>query len=147
VTAAEHDRQTRIDRLTAAAKQRSATAEQRAEKTIRRMLRDGEQITFRGVQRRSGLSLDFLYTNITIRARIEAARSAQTTRTPASLPQPSPDSGEGTVVRVLTARLQAARSQYRIDTDELRRQLALATGEILTLRERVRVLEHRHSVP
>jgi Family of unknown function (DUF6262) len=145
VTAAEHDRQTRIDRLTAAARRRTASAEQHAEKTIRRMLRNGERITFRGVQRRSGLSLDFLYTNTTIRARIEAARSAQTTRTPPPPPQPSPDSSEGTVVRVLTAKLQAAKRQYRIDIDELHRQLALATGEILTLRERIRALEHRHA--
>jgi Family of unknown function (DUF6262) len=142
VTAAEHDRQTRIDRLTAAARRRTATAEQHAEKTIRGMLRNGEQITFRGVQRRSGLSLDFLYTNTTIRTRIEHARDAQTTGAPAPQAQPTPDGGEGTVVRVLTAQLQAAKRQYRIDTDELRRQLAAATGEILALRERIRTLEY-----
>lgn len=141
MTAAEPDRQTRIDRLTAAARRRTATAEQHAEKTIRRMLRNGEQITFRAVQRRSGLSLDFLYTNATIRSRIEAARDAQTARAPAQPAQPTPDGGEGTVVRVLTAQLQAAKRRYRIDTDELRRQLAIATGEILILRERVRSLE------
>lgn len=146
MTAVEHDRQTRIDRLAAAARQRTARAEQHAEKTVRRMLRDDERITFRAVQRRSGLSLDFLYTNTTIRARIETAREAQTTRTPAP-PTPTPDSSEGTVVRVLTAQLQAAKRQHRIETDELRRQLAIATGEILVLRERIRALEHREAQP
>jgi hypothetical protein len=143
VTASGHDRQSRIDRLTATARRRTEHAAQHAEKNIRRMLRDNEAITFRGVQRRSGLSLDFLYTNPTVRARIEAARDAQAGRTPAPPMPASTDSAEGTVVRVLTAQLQAAKRQHRHDTEELRRQLAAATGEILVLRERVRMLDNR----
>lgn len=140
MTAAEHGRQHRVDRLTAAARLRTAHAEQHAEKTIRRMLRDGQHVTFRGVHRRSGLSLDFLYTNPTTRGRIRAARDAHTN--PAGAPPAAAlDNSEGTVVRVLTAQLQAVKRQHHRDTDELRRQLAAATGEILALRERLRVLD------
>jgi hypothetical protein len=44
---------------------------------------------------------------------------------------------------VLTNQLQAAKRAHRNDADQLRQQLATATGEILVLRERVRSLETR----
>jgi hypothetical protein len=141
VTASDQQRQQRIDRLTAAARRRTRQAEQHAEKTIRRMLRDRDAITFRGIHRRAGLSLDFLYTNPTIRARIHAAKHAQNSRGAAQPAPVSADSSEGTLVRVLTAQLQAAKRKHCHDSDELRRQMAAATGEILALRERIRVLE------
>ncbi len=143
MTGAEPDRQQRIDRLTAAARQRTQGAQQHAEKTIRRMLRDQQAITFRAVHRESGLSLDFLYSNDTVRSRIEHTRGAQSEPI-ASAPQPTSDSSDGTVIRVLTSRLQAAKRDHRHEVDDLRRQLALATGEILVLRERVRVLDRQH---
>lgn len=138
MTAAEHEGQQRIDRLTAAARLRTAHAEQHAEKTIRRMLRDGQHVTFRGVHRHSGLSLDFLYTNLRVRSRIETVRDTQPRPATAPADAAGADTSDGTVIRVLTNQLQEARRRYRDDTDELRRQLAVATGEILVLRERVR---------
>jgi hypothetical protein len=141
VTAAEHERQQRVDRLAAAARQRTARAERHAEQTIRRMLRDGQQVTFRGVHRRSGLSLDFLYTNPMTRARIYTARDTPTSPTTAVSASPVIDRSEGTVVRVLTGQLQALKGKYRRDIDELRCRLAAATGEILSLREQARALQ------
>jgi hypothetical protein len=44
---------------------------------------------------------------------------------------------------VLTNQLQAAKRAHRHKADQLRQQLATATGEILLLRERVRSLETR----
>jgi hypothetical protein len=143
MTGAEPDRQQRIDRLTAAARQRTQRAQQHAEKTIRRMLRDQQAITFRAVHRESGLSLDFLYSNDNVRSRIEHARSAQGGRI-VSPPRPASSYGsDGTVIRVLTNQLQAAKRAHRHEADQLRQQLATATGEILLLRERVRSLETR----
>jgi integrase len=135
------DRQQRVERLTAAAKARTQRAEQRAEKAIRRMLRDQQSITFRGVHRESGLSLDFLYSNEAVRSRIEHARGAQRGRTVSPLRPAGSDGGDGTVIRVLTNQLQAAKRAHRCEADQLRQQLAAATGEILVLRERVRSLE------
>jgi hypothetical protein len=138
------DRQQRVDRLTAAAKARTQRAQQHAEKTIRRMLRDRQPITFRAVHRESGLSLDFLYGNETVRSRIEHARHAASPR-PAGRPShTNSDSSEGTVIRVLTTQLQAAKRAHRDDVEGLRRQLAIAAGEILLLRERVRALDLQH---
>ena len=134
------DRQQRIERLTAAAKARSQRAEQNAEKAIRRVLRDQQPVTFRGVHRESGLSLDFLYSNDTVRSRIEHARGAQGGRV-VSPPRPaSSDGSDGTVIRVLTNQLQAVKRAHRREADQLRQQLASATGEIL-MRDRVRTLE------
>jgi hypothetical protein len=143
MTGTAPDRQQRVERLTAAAKARTQQALQHAEKTIRRMLRDQQSITFRAVHRESGLSLDFLYSNDTVRSRIEHARGTQGGPT-VSPPRPtSNDSGDGTVIRVLTNQLQTAKRAHRRETDQLRQQLATATGEILVLRERVRSLEIR----
>jgi hypothetical protein len=145
VTGTAPDRQQRVERLTAAAKARTQRAEQHAEKTIRRMLRDQQSITFRAVHRQSGLSLDFLYSNDTVRSRIEHARDAEGGRT-VSPPRPtSSDGSDGTVIRVLTDQLQVAKRAHRHEADQLRQQLATATGEILLLRERVRSLETREA--
>jgi hypothetical protein len=141
MTGSEHDRQQRIGRLTTAARQRTQRAQQHAEKTIRRMLRDQQAVTFRAVHRESGLSLDFLYSNDTVRSRIEHTRGAQGGRI-AAPPQPaSGDNSDGTVIRVLTNQLQAAKRAHRCEVEQLRRQLAVATGEILHLREQVRILD------
>jgi hypothetical protein len=143
MTGTAPDRQQRVDRLTAAARARTQRAQQHAEKTIRRMLRDQQPITFRAVHRESGLSLDFLYNNETVRSRIEHARGAQGGRIASPSRPSSSGSGDGTVIRVLTNQLQAAKRAHRHDADQLRQQLAAATGEILVLRERVRNLEAR----
>jgi hypothetical protein len=106
------------------------------------MLRNGEKITFRGVQRRSGLALDFLYTNTTIRTRDRNRPRRPDHRCP------SPASTAHTRRRRRNRGpradrpTSAAKRQYRIDTDELPRQLATAAGEILALRDRIRTLEH-----
>jgi hypothetical protein len=139
----EDDRQTRIDRLAASARQRTVRAEQHAEHAIRRMLRNAEAITFRGVHRGSGLSLDFLYTNPAIRARIEAARDAQNNRAVTRQPSSIPDDSAGTVARVLTAQLQAEKRKYHLDIEQLRTQLATATGEVLVLRDQLRAIDGR----
>ena len=143
MTGTAPDRQQRVERLTAAARARTQRAQQHAEKTIRRMLRDQQPITFRGVHRESGLSLDFLYSNDAVRFRIEHARSAQGGRTLSPPRAMTGDGSDGTVIRVLTTQLQAAKRAHRHEVDQLRQQLATATGEILILRERVRSLETR----
>ena len=49
------------------------TAAARAENALAAMIREGEQVTFRGLASRARVSLDFLYRNAGIRGRIERA--------------------------------------------------------------------------
>jgi hypothetical protein len=51
------------------------------------------------------------------------------------------------VIRVLTNQPQAAKRAYRHEADHLRHQLATATGEILLLREQIRILQTRTTKP
>src|SRR6266567_1355637 len=76
--------------LRRAAAAKSAAAQARAENGLERMLRRGDPVTFRGLAQTAGVSLDFLYRNPAIRARIEQLRARQQA-TPALAPLPGPD--------------------------------------------------------
>lgn len=113
---------------------RTAAAAARAEKTLVAMIADGEQVTFRGLAARAGVSLDFLYRNAGIRSRIEQHRTARPER-----PQPAAAAGEhaSSVVRTLTAQLADLKRRHREETAELRQALEQAHGENLPLRRRL----------
>lgn len=113
---------------------RTAAATARAEKTLVAMITDGEQVTFRGLAARAGVSLDFLYRNAGIRSRIEQHRTACPER-----PQPAAATGEhaSSVVRTLTAQLADLKRRHREETAELRQALEQAHGENLLLRRRL----------
>jgi Family of unknown function (DUF6262) len=123
------------DNLRAAAQRKSQATTKRAETALRTMIRNRESITFRGVARTAGCSIDFLYANPELRGRIEHLRSQQqakptTTPTNAS----SPDSN---VIRALTAQLAELRRRHREEIEDLRAALAAAHGENLELRRRL----------
>jgi hypothetical protein len=99
------------------------------------MIREGEQVTFRGLAARAGVSLDFLYRNAGIRARIERHRTARLSR-----PEPAADAGGETassVVRTLTAQLSDLKRRHREETAVMRQALEQAHGENLLLRRRL----------
>lgn len=114
---------------------RTAAAASRAENTLVAMISEGEQVTFRGLAARAGVSLDFLYRNAGIRSRIEHHR---TTR-PARTERAAAPGGEhaSSVVRTLTAQLAGLKRRHREETAELRRALEQAHGENLLLRRRL----------
>ena len=114
---------------------RTAAASARAENALVAMIREGEQVTFRGLASRAGVSLDFLYRNAGIRSRIEHHRTARPSR-------PEPAAGPGgetasSVVRTLTAQLADLKRRHREETAELRQALEQAHGENLLLRRRL----------
>ena len=116
---------------------RTAAAAARAETALTAMIKAGEPVTFRGLAARAGVSLDFLYRNTAIRARIEQHRSARPRRQqpgPAALPAQDPSAS---VVRTLTAQLADLRRRHHEETTALRQALEQAHGENLLLRRRL----------
>jgi len=78
------------------------------------------------------VSVDFLYRQPELRARIEHLRSRQQQRpSPAAAPQPGQD--DRGVLAALTARLRETRGEIT----ELKTQLATAHGELLALRRQL----------
>jgi hypothetical protein len=125
--------------LKAAAARRHQAAAQRAEAGLDKLIRSGEQVTFRGVARTAGVSLEFLYGNTPIRSRIEHLRARQQAAAPASHPvagtgQPGQASS---VIRTLSAELAALKAQHRAEIARLRQELEAAHGENLLLRRRL----------
>jgi hypothetical protein len=80
------------DNLRAAAQRKSQATTKRAETALRTMIKNGEPITFRGVARTAGCSIDFLYGNTELRRRIEHLRAQQQTKL-APAPRTEPNHG------------------------------------------------------
>lgn len=124
------------ENLRAAAQRKSQVTIKRAETALRKMIKDSEPITFRGVARTAGCSIDFLYDNPELRQRIEHLRSQQQRKPPApAVAGVEVDSSN--VVRALTTQLAELRRRHREEIDELRAALAAAHGENLQLRRKL----------
>jgi Family of unknown function (DUF6262) len=125
------------ENLRAAAQRKSQATIKRAETALRTMIKNGEPITFRGVARTAGCSIDFLYGNRELRGRIEHLRAQQQnkpTPPPAAVTEAEADSN---VIRALTAQLADLRRRHREEIDELRAALAAAHRENLELRRKL----------
>ena len=125
--------------LKAAAARRHQAAVTRAEAGLQKLTRSGQQITFRGVARAAGVSLEFLYNHPELRSRIEHLRAQQQTTAAPARPaaDPGPASQASSVVRTLTAELTASKASHRAEVEQLRQALAAAHGENLLLRRRL----------
>jgi Family of unknown function (DUF6262) len=98
------------------------------------MIKNGEPITFRGVARTAGCSIDFLYGNPELRQRIEHLRAQQQTKSPLPAIRTHSDSS---VIRTLTGQLAELRHRHRDEIEQLKAALAAAHGENLELRRRL----------
>jgi hypothetical protein len=121
-----------LERATAA---RTAAATARAENALVAMIKEGEPVTFRSLAARARVSLDFLYRNTGIRARIEHYRKAPPAR-PEAAPAPGREHASS-IVRTLTAQLADLKRRHREETAALRQALEQAHGENLLLRRRL----------
>jgi len=122
------------DNLRAAAQRKRTETTQRAEAALADLVQRGQPITFRGLAKAAGVSVDFLYRS-PIRARIEELRAA---RQPARTESPANDAGgESPVARALAAQLRELKRRHREELADLRRALAVAQGENLELRRRL----------
>jgi hypothetical protein len=129
--------------LKAAAARRHQAAVTRAEAGLQKLTQSGQQITFRGVAKAAGVSLEFLYNHPQLRSRIEHLRAQQQTTAAPARPaaDPGPASQASSVIRTLTAELTASKARHRAEVEQLHQALAAAHGENLLLRRR---LGHPH---
>ena len=127
------------DNLRAAAQRKRDAATQRAETALRSMIENDEPITFRGLAKTAGVSIDFLYRS-PLRARIEQLRADQQ-RTPPRRTEPpahpDPPASQSSVVRALTAQLAELKRHHRAEIARLESALAAAQGENLELRRQL----------
>jgi hypothetical protein len=126
--------------LTTAAKAKTHTKTKDAEQAIRALLKRGEPITFKAVQREAGVSHAFLYNHPELRARIEHLR-AQARPAPEPTVQPT---GDNAIIAALTAQIDQLKKRHRQEVQALREALERAHGENLDLR---RELAHRGGEP
>jgi len=122
------------DNLRKAAQRKSQATSRRADTAIREMVKRGERITFRGVARTAGCSIDFVYSNPDIRARIEHLRAQQQGSPADGAPRDDARLSDSSIVRALTAQLAELKQRHYREVTDLRAALAAAHGEILTLR-------------
>jgi hypothetical protein len=132
MTAARHGNPASLQKATAT---RTAAATARAEAALDKMLRAGQQVTFRGLAAEAPVSLDFLYRNPALRQRIEQLRAQPQSRT-AQRRDNLPDH-PGSVIAALTGELTQLKRRHREQIAELQRALQAAHGENLALRRRL----------
>jgi hypothetical protein len=119
-------------------------ATQRAETALDALISAGEPITFRGLAKTAGVSIDFLYRS-PVRARIETLRAERDSAPPAPRSvEVSATTTQSNVVRALTAQITELKQLHRAETEQLRAALAAAHGENLELR---RQLGRQHRPP
>lgn len=96
----------------------------RAQHGLDEVVASHQPVTFRAVARAGNVSIDFLYREAGLRARIEELRAAEG---PAA---PEATRSRSTVVHALTQQLR----ELRAENQDLRRRLESAHGEIVLLK-------------
>ena len=130
MTSSAAERRAAALRQAAQAKRQAAVT--RTETAIRTLIKNKQDINFRSVARAAGVSLDFLYGNADLRARIGKLRDQQKAR---PVPEPGPGHADGSdIVHILTDKLRLERDTRRTTVSQLEEQLAAAHGELLRLR-------------
>lgn len=125
------NRDKRVAALTTAARARSEAKTKAAEQAIRTLLKRGDVITFKAVQRQAGVSHAFLYNHAELRGRIERLREQARPRTSTTT---APADAESTLLLALTAQITTLKQEHRQEVQALRAALEQAHGENLDLR-------------
>jgi hypothetical protein len=125
------------ENLRAAADRKHRATIARASIALDALERDGTPVTFRGLAKSAGVSVDFLYRS-PLRARIEQLRANRDSTPPAErFVEVSATPTQSNVVRALTAQITELKQRHRAETQQLRAALAAAQGENLELRRRL----------
>ena len=121
--------------LRAAAARKHHDAVQRAERAIRQLVKQGRPVSFKAVAEHAPCSTAFLYGHAELKRRITHLRE-QHRRATLPIPRVDPDT-PSSVIRTLTMQIAALKRRHRDEVAHLRRDLAAAHGEILSLRRRL----------
>jgi len=125
------------ENLRAAAQRKHQATVARTTSALDVLERDGKPVTFRGLAKAAGVSVDFLYRS-PLRARIEQLRSARDSTPPAPRSvEPCKIPTQSNVVRALTAQIAELKQRHRLETEQLQAALAAAHGENLELRRQL----------
>jgi hypothetical protein len=125
------------DNLRAAAQRKRHAATQRAETALNALIANDQPITFRGLAKTAGVSIDFLYRSPP-RARVEQLRAEQQRTPPAPRePEVQQPPSQSNIVRALTGQLAELKRHHRAELARLEAALAAAQGENLELRRRL----------
>ncbi len=125
------------DNLRNAAQRKHEAAVARATTALEALERDGKPVTFRGLAKTAGVSVDFLYRS-PLRARIEKLRAERGSAPPAPRSvAASATVTQSNVVRALTAQIAELKQRHRAETEHLQAALAAAHGENLELRRQL----------
>jgi hypothetical protein len=120
------------DNLRAAAQRKRAEATTRAEAALAELVARRQPVTFRGLAKAAGVSVDFLY-NSPLRGRIEQLRATAPITAPGAAAAHA-EASDSQVVRALAAQLRDLKRRHHDEITELRNALAAAHGENLQLR-------------
>jgi Family of unknown function (DUF6262) len=123
------------DNLRAAAERKRAQATERAEAALAELVRSRQPVTFRGLAKAAGVSVDFLYRS-PLRPRIEELR-ATAPITAAAVSAEQATASDSQIVRALAAQVRELKRRHHQEITELRTALAAAHGENLELRRRL----------
>jgi Family of unknown function (DUF6262) len=125
------------DNLRSAAQRKHQAAITRATTALEALERDGKPVTFRGLAKTAGVSVDFLYRS-PLRARIETLRSERGSAPPEPRSvEVSATATQSNVVRALTAQIGELKQRHRAEAEHLQAALAAAHGENLELRRQL----------
>jgi acyl transferase domain-containing protein len=125
------------DNLRAAAQRKREAATQRAETALNELIASREPITFRGLAKTAGVSIDFLCRS-PLRARVEQLRADQQHTPPVRQAREADQPpSQSNVVRALTAQIAELKQRHRAETEHLQAALAAAHGENLELRRQL----------
>ncbi len=125
------------ENLRSAAQRKHQAATGRASTALDALERDGQRVTFRGLAKSAGVSVDFLYRS-PLRARIEKLRAERDSAPPEPRSVELNDvATRSNVVRALTAQIAELKQRHRAETEHLQAALAAAHGENLKLRRQL----------
>ena len=125
------------ENLRSAAQRKHHATIARATTALDALQRDGTPVTFRGLAKSAGVSVDFLYRS-PLRARIEQLRAERDSAPPAVRSVAvAATATQSNVVRALTAQIAELKRRHRAETAHLRAALAAAQGENLELRRQL----------
>lgn len=99
-------KESRIEALKAAAEQKKRRAEENLDKAIRKLISEGQPLTFADVAREAGLSVSYLYKYPEIKERINELRNQQQQIRKPSAPQKASEDSKSTMIYQLRERIK-----------------------------------------